>query len=228
MNNTDNCKVDAPKRYSLKEPLKVLVTIYSGNPYEDHKELYAELLDFSQSGVKLIAPEEFVDDRDIRVTIAIEEIGLQFHVIGEVCWCKPGRDQKWLAGCKLKPGIPDGIFDRLIAGGLRDRRRDERREDSLYQCYRRQANGDSTRIVLQNYSKGGLCVVSETPGDVGGELLLDLREPSPAVIAAKIQWQIEAGKVYILGCLLPKPEDNAQLESFINFHRKSHETSLVG
>ena len=228
VNNVINHKADRPMRYSLIDPLTVPVTIYSSNPYEDHKTISAKLLDFSQIGVKIAFPEEVVCNSDIRLTIVIDELGLQFHVIGEVCWCKPAKDEKWLAGCKINPGIPGGIFDRLVSGGIRDRRSDERSEESLYQCYRRDADGSCTRVVLQNHSSGGFCVVSESPGEVGTQFCLDLREPSPVVVTGSTQWQIETGKTYIIGCsFLDAERDRAKLISFTEFHRKDSEACVI-
>ena len=53
-----------------------------------------------------------------------------------------------------------------------------------------------------NLSAGGVCLLSQDPGEPGERVLLELeREDAPQVlVTSKVRWQVSTDDGYVLGC----------------------------
>jgi len=172
---------------------------------------HARLLDLSRHGAKISGSTEIPTGNSIRLRLTIEELGLEFYVTGAVCWCKPSDDASWLLGCSLQPGFPHGLLDRLADRGHVDRRFDARFQEEVSLSAFWELGGARVPVTLRNYSQGGFCVHSSRPSVPGKRLHLKINQSQ--VIISTVQWELEVGGGYMLGCIFLNPRDFDRLDA---------------
>lgn len=211
-------------RYVLRDSPEVTVTVRWGL-WEDTRVHHARLFDLSQHGAKLLSSEPISVDEGIRLELEIEEMGLAFYVAGSVCWSKPAEGDTWMFGCSLQPGLPEGVFDALAKGGNVDRRFDPRLERQLDLEALWDLNDDVTRVMLQDFSRGGFCIWTDQAGNPGGRLHLRFSEPSNLMVVAKAMWQLKVVDGYLVGCSFLNERDFDRLQAVAARQLAEHELS---
>ena len=175
------------------------------------------LLDLSRHGAKLSSATEIPTGNSIHLKLGVPELGLVFQVAGAVCWCKRSDAGDWddvgpwVMGCALRPGLPHELLDRLAEEGEVNRRFDARfREEVSLSAY---WNVGSARelVTLRNYSRGGFCIFSTRQSVPGKRFHLNLK--GLEVIIASVQWELEAGDGYLIGCEFLNPRDFERLDA---------------
>ncbi len=196
-------------RFVLTEPISAVVTVESEDHRLDDEHYAAELVDLSQSGVKLNVPQEIRSDRLIRLKVTIKELGMEFYVAGSVCWCRPSLDGAWLVGCSLRPGFPPRLLERLAAFGHSDQRGGEQGLSGAELLVCSEDGEDWEPAQVQKFARGGVCILSDRTRNLGERLSFKINQLR---LSSRVQWQLSVGENYVIGCSFSNERDGNTLE----------------
>ena len=177
-------------RYRLSDAPVVKVTSQSHDHRATERLHDACLIDVSQHGARLTSSSRIPVDDAIRLDLIVEDLGMEFHVAGKVCWNEQADDGSYLTGCVLEPWLPDGVLDRLAKGGRLDRRFDPRFSEDIKLAARRESIDGHVPVTLRNYSNGGFCFLSSESLTLDERLLFCVDQTKNVLIVATLIWQL--------------------------------------
>jgi hypothetical protein len=201
-------------RFSLGGEHEVTVTIEPEDHRQEPQVCLGRLLDLSRSGARFRLPLDVPVANTLRVKIALSDLGMEFYVGASVCWTKPDDSGFWQLGCLLNPAIPAGLFERLSRGGRIDRRDTPRAQRTLNVPVFWELAGQRVEGVLQNYSRGGFCVLVDRPGKPGQRLQVQLEGEQTLVVVAESEWQLASSEGYFVGCSFSNSRGFERLDEF--------------
>lgn len=195
-------------RYRIRDGQNIAVVLERVSD-SDRPLLTAGLIDLSQGGVKMRAASCVPIGEVLQLKVATDQLEFEFQTTVEVCWTRPTEGEDWLVGCAFRPQIPNDIFDRLVAGGLLERREAERRYESLPVAIRWELGEEADSARLQDYSDGGFCIATNHAVEIGQRLFMSCVVPDgkQSVIPAKVQWMLTTPEHYLVGCTMLNSED---------------------
>ena len=201
-------------RFQLDGQHPVTLTVEPDDHREEPLILHGTLVDLSRSGLRITIGQPVPTQRPIRVKFQIQDLGMEFHVGGKVCWTRSDGQAKWQMGCALKPSIPSGLFERLSQQGSIDRRESPRADRDLNIPVYWQLAGQRIDGTLENYSQGGFCVVTNRPGRQGEQLEMKLDGHDMLIVAARCEWHMPLAEGYLIGCSFVSPRGFERLDAY--------------
>ena len=67
-------------------------------------------------------------------------------------------------------------------------------------------------VMLQNYSRAGLCVLTSRPERPGEQIHFHVDDPEQLLVVARTQWQLKVGQNYLLGCVFLNERDFERMQ----------------
>lgn len=176
----------------------------------DHEgPIDATLLDISLGGAKLVVNSCIWFDESIRLKIHVAELNVDLAIAAAVCWTRPVSEHEWLLGCAFKPKLPEHALDQIASHGYIDRRRYSRFPFDVKATATWELREANVPVALQDASEGGFCMISPQYAETGQRLILHLNahKGTPVSIPATVQWRINSGDEFLLGCSFNNEND---------------------
>ena len=192
--------VNREKRFEVNEMVGFDAIISRAGA--DESKFYADLIDFSRTGMKLNVP---FCTRFNEVLLLNMEFSEELHEYIGRCRVRHIRsldDSQWQVGCSIDPPLPTSLIEHLAKSTNQERRKYSRITLNNEVEVRRQGNVDSVFARITNMSKGGFCLLAESSLEVGEkiDLVAQSRNGEDRSFAAKIRWKTEAYDGSEVGC----------------------------
>lgn len=189
-------------RYEINEALAVTVTIEPEDRRLAPFELTATMLNLSASGAKLLVPMRLENDRALHVKLAMDHLGVSFHLAARVCWTEQWENGAYVIGCRLSPEIPEGILQQVVQGGTLNRRDHGRRTADVALRFAPPGTSQWRRrtALLRNYAAGGVCLETTRSAAPGEILRLYPDRRRFAEFDVTVRWVLQQSDRYIYGC----------------------------
>jgi len=207
-------KADRPHRFALGEapPLQAIVRrIGSGEApivaesdasTELNGEFFADLIDFSNKGMKLSMPFQVYFEEEFLVRLEFAHIDYVFETEAVIKHIRMDSD-RWVAGCSISPTIPHLLVDYIAETIGKERRAHPRSAVSGQGFIKREGDAQARAAEILDLSEGGF------KAKIGVRPLLSERvkflvydkSRNLKQITARIRWvkQIDDEEIYLVG-----------------------------
>lgn len=191
---TDTCGKFVPRepRFYFRCPLEVLLR------REGEPPTVASMIDLSRQGARFHATQPLPSGEFFQ--IACHSLQFEFSVAAKVCWKEPAKEGGWLLGSRLKPPIPEAVFDRLLQAGQLNRRTNERDEVSIAATAQWEMETEPVDCRVVNLSSGGVCIEGHHCGQAGARLRLRWDGDTVKPVVVRALWLFQRAGSYIAGC----------------------------
>ena len=139
-------------------------------PGSELERFSASLLELSRTGTKLLVSSYIPFGAAVRLNLAVEDLDL--NVLAEVCWILPSRGSQWRLGCSFNPEHSEESLVALASSGRLERRDETRHLAKLPAIANWELGDTNTPVTIHDYSRGGVCLLTDQPGKIGYRLLL--------------------------------------------------------
>ncbi len=157
------------------------------------------VVDLSTRGVRLLCEGQFEPGQPISTELTTDRShGVYRGVVRRV---EPWVGGQSILGCSLNDPIPDSVLDELFHEGVVCRRTEER----ISLCEKAKVtwplNREEVEVDLQDYSTGGMRILSSVPipDDVRLRLRIEVSEETSLIVDAKSVWKEESEDGCIAG-----------------------------
>ena len=196
---TENRFTQREKRFDVENLKEFEAIVRRGE--SDDTVFFAEVLDFSRSGVKFQVPFSARFDEKIYIRLTFKNSELAYEGVGRVRHIRSTDVNRWIVGCSIDPMIPDELISFLASVTQQERRRNPRLDINALGMLSRQGDYEEEPAEIQNISKGGFCVLVEKPHEPGAcvNLAIENRLGYREKIAGRVRWRKEHEEGYLVG-----------------------------
>ena len=167
----------------------------------DETVFFADLLDFSKSGLKFRLPFCARFDEKLKIRLSFKNSEIQYHGCGRVRHIRNTDVNRWIVGCSIEPGLSDQIVGFLAESTQQERRRNPRLDVNSVGALSRQGQLEEITAQIRNVSKGGFCLLVGESHELGSQVnfTIDNRIGYQEKIPARIRWQKKIGDGFLIG-----------------------------
>lgn len=187
------------------------VSVRSG---DEEKTSIARVINLSQSGARLKIPIVVSVGQQIHIRFTVAETDFEVSADATIRWAQPAADGQTAFGCVLDESIDSQLLEELAEAGILERRQDERIPVSIPVHTRQELSDTDADAEIQEYSRGGLRLISEKKIDLDGRLMISFPEVCKTIIVRPV-WQREIDERFQVGCRLLERSDSAIISSLV-------------
>ena len=195
----------------------------------DDTVFFAELLDFSRSGLKFRLPFSARFDEKLKIRLTCKNSDLEYSGIGRVRHIRNTDVNRWIVGCSIEPVLCDDLISFLASATQQERRKCPRLDVNAIGRLSRQGSIDETNAQVRNVSKGGFCLFVSEQHEAGSRVNLTLENKIgyEEKIAARVRWHRKHNDGFLLGLCYA---DNEAYDKLIDCLDLPHDTnnSIIG
>ena len=205
-------------RYRVTDPEKIVALLKT-----DDQKKKVQILDFSQSGLRLRVNEPVGKGARIELEISSDAMEVEIRLEADVCWVEADRGG-WLIGCVIQPKLEQSTLNELAMCGALERRRDNRRTLSFLAEAKTKLSSEFQDIHVVNISAGGFCASADACFVNAQDRLLvritnDTKGESQ-LIQVRVAWvQDNEQGGQTVGCNFLTKSDFAKLQAVAEEHR---------
>lgn len=209
------------KRFEVESSKDFDVIVSRGE--SDENLYFADLLDFSRSGLKFRLPFSAKFDEMLRIRLTFRNSELGYHGKGRVRHIRNTDVNRWVVGCSLAPHLPDEVIHFLAAATRQERRRSPRLEVQGTGFLSRQGRMEETPAAIQNLSEGGFCLIVLEEQEIGSQVNFTIlnRFGFQEQIDARIRWQKQHEEGYLVGLTFASRESYEKLVDCLDLPNKN-------
>ena len=211
-----NQVVQREKRFEVGVSKDFDVVVSRGE--SDETLYFADLMDFSRSGLKFCLPFNARFDEMLRIRLTFKNSELQYFGLGRVRHIRNTETNRWVVGCSIDPNLPDDLINHLAEVTHQERRKNPRVEVYANGFLSRQGKLEETPADLQNISKGGFCLFVDEAPETGSQVnfTIENRYGFQEQIDARIRWQKAHEAGFLVGLSFVDDESYERLVSCLD------------
>ena len=191
--------VQREKRFSVGDLNNLEAVVCRGD--SDTTVFFAELMDFSRSGLKFRLPFSARFDEKLKIRLSCKNSDLEYSGVGRVRHIRNTDVNRWIVGCSIEPVLPDEVITFLASATQQERRKNPRLDVNAIGNISRQGSIEESVAKIRNVSKGGFCLLVNEPHESGSRVnfSIDNRIGYKEKITARVRWHRKLDDGYLLG-----------------------------
>ena len=192
----------------------------------DESVFFAELIDFSRTGVKFALPFCARFDEMLYILFEFKHSNLKYEGKGRVRHIRNIKDKCWHVGCSIDPPLTEEVISFLAKRTNQERRRYHRIEVDAVGSLVRQGTIEGCEAQIINISEGGFCLLVEKEQDPGQRVDFRIANKlgDEEKIAARVRWQKKIDGGFRIGCGYADSSSYEKLVNCLSFDESAAES----
>lgn len=168
---------------------------------------YAELIDFSRSGMKLNVPFFARFDEILKIHFDFKNCDFSYSGNLRVRHIRTIDENTWQVGCSSDPPLPEDLVSHFAEQNEQERRRFRRIDADGEGLLRREGSVATCEAQVINVSEGGFCLEIPRSHDIGERVDLSFPElDQEETIGGRVRWQKAVQGGFRVGCSFTNAE----------------------
>jgi len=192
---------------------------------------YADLMDFSRSGLKFCLPFNARFDEKLQIQLTFKDYEFSYSGTSRVRHIRNKEVNRWVVGCSVSPELPDEVVDALADLTEQERRKSPRSKVEGKGYLSRQGEVEEIPATIKNVSTGGFCLRVDEEFEVGSQVNFSMenRFGFQEQIDARVCWQRESEGEQLIGLSFADRAAHERLLDCFEFpHTDEAESILFG